>query len=312
MSHIIDLHLLDIITKRYSTMTAIHLNTINADGISIFYREAGPPEAPTLLLLHGFPSSSHQYRNLIPLLSKKYHLLAPDLPGFGFTEIPESRNYKYTFDSLTTSIESFLNELNVQKFSIYIFDYGAPVGLRLALRHPHAIQSIISQNGNAYTEGLGDFWTPLQKMWTAKTPEDLSASKESIKSILSLDSTKWQYITGTPSSHLHNIAPESYTLDYALLSRPGNAEIQLDLFYDYRTNLDFYPAFQQFFRESNVPILAVWGKNDEIFVTAGAEAFKRDCGDLVVEFLDAGHFALETNVEEIADAILRFKEKFAL
>ncbi|KAF7861952.1 hypothetical protein EAF04_007833 [Stromatinia cepivora] len=293
-------------------MTAIHLKTIDADGINIFYREAGPSDAPTLLLLHGFPSSSHQYRNLIPLLSKKYHILAPDLPGFGFTEIPESRNYKYTFDSLTTSIESFLNKLNVQKYSIYIFDYGAPVGLRLALRHPDAIQSIISQNGNAYTEGLGGFWAPLQKMWAAKTPEDLATSKEPVKSIMSLDSTKWQYITGTPASHLHKIAPESYTLDYALLSRPGNAEIQLDLFYDYRTNLDFYPEFQKFFRDSNVPILAVWGKNDDIFVPAGAEAFKRDCRNLVVEFLDAGHFALETNVEEIADAILRFKEKFAL
>lgn len=197
MSHIIDLHLLDIITKRCSTMTAIHLNTINADGINIFYREAGPPEAPTLLLLHGFPSSSHQYRNLIPLPSRKYHLLAQDLPGFGFTEIPESRNYKYTFDSLTTSIESFLKELNIEKFSIYIFDYGAPIGLRLALRQPQAIQSIISQNGNAYTEGLGEFWTPFQKLWKSQTPEELTAANEPIKSIISLDSTKWQYITGT-------------------------------------------------------------------------------------------------------------------
>ncbi|APA15651.1 hypothetical protein sscle_15g104210 [Sclerotinia sclerotiorum 1980 UF-70] len=178
-------------------MTAIHLNTINADGINIFYREAGPPEAPTLLLLHGFPSSSHQYRNLIPLPSRKYHLLAQDLPGFGFTEIPESRNYKYTFDSLTTSIESFLKELNIEKFSIYIFDYGAPIGLRLALRQPQAIQSIISQNGNAYTEGLGEFWTPFQKLWKSQTPEELTAANEPIKSIISLDSTKWQYITGT-------------------------------------------------------------------------------------------------------------------
>ncbi|KAB8294088.1 hypothetical protein EYC80_009542 [Monilinia laxa] len=293
-------------------MSSIHLNRINADGVDIFYREAGPSDAPTLLLLHVFPSSSHQYRNLIPLLSKKYHILAPDLPGFGFTEVPEARDYKYTFDSLTTSIEAFLNELQVQKYSIYLFNYGGPVGLRLALRHPNAIQSIISQNGNAYTEGLGGFWAPLQAMWATKTPSQLSSSRESLKSVISIDFTKWQYVTGTPSSNLHKIAPESYTLDYALISRPGNPEIQLDLFYDYRTNIDLYPEFQKLFREKNLPILAVWGKNDEIFVPAGAEAFKRDSENVVVEFLDAGHFALETNAEEIADAILRFGEKFGV
>ncbi|QSZ35936.1 hypothetical protein DSL72_007058 [Monilinia vaccinii-corymbosi] len=294
-------------------MSGIHLQRINADGVDIFYREAGPSDAPTLLLLHGFPSSSHQYRNLIPLLSKKYHILAPDLPGFGFTEVPEARNYKYTFDALTTSVESFLSELHVEKYSIYIFDYGAPVGLRLALRHPHAIQSIISQNGNAYTDGLGDFWAPLQAMWASQTPTELSAARESLRSVLSLDLTKWQYTAGTPSSHLHNIAPESYTLDHALLSRPGNPDVQLDLFYDYRTNLALYPAFQQFFRDVHVPILAVWGRNDEIFVPVGAEAFRRDGGDVVVvELLDAGHFAVESHFEEVADAILRFGEKFGV
>ncbi|KAF5870517.1 putative hydrolase or acyltransferase of alpha beta superfamily protein [Botrytis fragariae] len=293
-------------------MTAVHLKTINADGVDIFYREAGLSDAPTLLLLHGFPSSSHQYRNLIPLLSKKYHILAPDIPGFGFTTVPESLNYKYTFDALTTSIESFLRELKVQKYSIYLFNYGGPIGLRLAIRQPDAIQSIISQNGNAYTEGLGGFWAPLEQMWATKTPEELASSRESLKGVISLDFTKWQYVTGTPETNLHKIAPESYTLDYALISRPGNTEIQLDLFYDYRTNIDLYPEFQKFFRESNVPILAVWGKNDEIFVPAGAEGFKKDSKNVVVEYLDAGHFALETNVEEITDAILRFKEKFGL
>lgn len=293
-------------------MSGIQLKTINADGVDIFYREAGSSDSPTLLLLHGFPSSSHQYRNLIPLLSKKYHLLAPDLPGFGFTEVTEARNYKYTFDALTTTIASFLHELKVEKSSIYLFNYGAPVGLRLALRHPERIQSIISQNGNAYTEGLGDFWAPLKEMWATETAEGLASAKEALKSVISLDFTKWQYVTGTPSENLHKIAPESYTLDYALLSRPGNTEIQLDLFYDYRTNIELYTDFQQFFRESGVPILAVWGKNDQIFVPAGAEKFKEDSEKVVVEFLDAGHFALETNVEEIADAILRFGDKFGV
>lgn len=312
MSHLIDLQLLDIITHRYSKMSAVHLKNIKADGVDIFYRESGPSDAPTLLLLHGFPSSSHQFRNLIPLLSKKYHILAPDIPGFGFTTVPESLNYKYTFDALTTSIESFLRELKVQKYSIYLFNYGGPIGLRLAIRQPDAIQSIISQNGNAYTEGLGGFWAPLEQMWATKTPEELASSRESLKGVISLDFTKWQYVTGTPEANLHKIAPESYTLDYALISRPGNTDIQLDLFYDYRTNIDLYPEFQKFFRDTNVPILAVWGKNDEIFVPAGAEGFKKDSDNVVVEYLDAGHFALETNVEEISDAILRFKEKFRL
>lgn len=312
MSHIIDLHLLSLITQKSSAMSGTQLKTIKADGVEIFYREAGSCDAPTLLLLHGFPSSSHQYRNLIPLLSKKYRILAPDLPGFGFTEVPDARNYEYTFDALTTSIESFLSELGIQKYSIYLFNYGGPIGFRLALRHPEAIQSIVSQNGNAYTEGLGGFWAPLEAMWATKTSEELLASRESLKSVISLDFTKWQYVTGTPSSNLHKIAPEAYTLDFALISRPGSTDIQLDLFYDYRTNIDLYPEFQKFFRDSNVPILAVWGKNDEIFVPAGAEAFKRDSTNVVVEFLDAGHFALETNVEEIADAILRFGERFRI
>lgn len=293
-------------------MSAVLLKTIKADGVDIFYRESGPSDAPTLLLLHGFPSSSHQFRNLIPLLSKKYHILAPDIPGFGFTTVPESLKYKYTFDALTTSIESFLRELKVQKYSIYLFNYGGPIGLRLAIRQPDAIQSIISQSGNAYTEGLGGFWAPLEQMWATKTPEELASSRESLKGVISLDFTKWQYVTGTPEVNLHKIAPESYTLDYALVSRPGNTDIQLDLFYDYRTNIDLYPEFQKFFRDTNVPILAVWGKNDEIFVPAGAEGFKKDSDNVVVEYLDAGHFALETNVEEISDSILRFKEKFRL
>ncbi|KAI9650839.1 hypothetical protein NHQ30_000874 [Ciborinia camelliae] len=294
-------------------MPGVIRGSVLVDGVTLFYREEGPPDAPLLLLLHGFPSFSLQFRNLMPLLSQKYHVIAPDLPGFGFTEVPETRNYKYTFEGLTNTIESFLNELKVQKYSLYLFDYGAPIGFRLAIRHPDAIQSIISQNGNAYAEGLGEFWAPIQAMWATDTPRELAAARKSLKStLLSFEATKWQYVTGTPQSNLHKIGPESYTLDFALLSRPGIMDIQLDLFYDYRTNVDLYPEFHKFFRDSNVPVLAVWGKNDEIFVPAGAEAFKKDCKNVVVEYLDAGHFAVETNVEEIADAILRFKEKFGL
>ncbi|KAK6599009.1 hypothetical protein H4I96_08213 [Botrytis cinerea] len=275
MSHLIDLQLLDIITHRYSKMSAVHLKNIIADGVDIFYRESGPSDAPTLLLLHGFPSSSHQFRNLIPLLSKKYHILAPDIPGFGFTTVPESLNYKYTFDALTTSIESFLRELKVQKYSIYLFNYGGPIGLRLAIRQPDAIQSIISQNGNAYTEGLGGFWAPLEQMWATKTPEELASSRESLKGSSPWILPNGNTLPGPRKPISTKIAPESYTLDYALISRPGNTDIQLDLFYDYRTNIDLYPEFQKFFRDTNVPILAVWGKNDEIFVPAGRKGSRK-------------------------------------
>ncbi|PQE27615.1 hydrolase protein [Rutstroemia sp. NJR-2017a BBW] len=289
-------------------MTDIQLKTVKTDGIEIFYRESGPAAASTILLLHGYPSSSHQYRNLIPLLSKKYHVVAPDLPGFGFTKVPEERNYTYTFDALSRSIESFLNTLSVTTYSVYIFDYGAPVALRLALRQPKTVTAIISQNGNAYTEGLGDFWAPLQNLWTLTDPAVISTARTTIASaILTLDATKRQYTFGAPHPEL--IAPEAWALDYALLTRPGQEAIQLDLFADYKNNVELYPEFQKFFRESNVPILAVWGKNDEIFVPPGAEAFKSDAKNSEVVFVDAGHFALETNTKEIAEIMLRFLEK---
>jgi pimeloyl-ACP methyl ester carboxylesterase len=289
-------------------MTDIQLKTVETDGIEIFYRESGPASASTILLLHGYPSSSHQYRNLIPLLSKKYHVVAPDLPGFGFTKVPEERNYTYTFDSLSRSIESLLNTLSITTYSVYIFDYGAPVALRLALRQPKSVTAIISQNGNAYTEGLGDFWAPLQNLWTLTDPAAISAARTNIASaIFTLDATKRQYTFGSPHPEL--IAPEAWALDYALLTRPGQEAIQLDLFADYKTNVELYPEFQKFFRESNVPVLAVWGKNDEIFVPPGAEAFKRDAKNSEVVFVDAGHFALETNTKEIAEVILRFLER---
>lgn len=284
-------------------MSSTRINTVEADGIKIFYREVGQQERPVLLLLHGFPSSSHQFRNLIPLLSSKYRVIAPDLPGYGFTEVPESRKYVYTFDNIATSIEAFLDVLNIKHFSVYIFDYGAPTGLRLALRRPEAIQSIISQNGNAYEEGFGaEFWAPVRKFWENPTSE----LRETIKSaVLNLETTKWQYENGAKGP----VAPEAYWLDYTLFSREGNKDIQLDLLYDYRNNLPLYPKFQQYFRDSNVPILAVWGRNDDIFIAPGAEAYERDSKNAEVHLLDAGHFAVENETQQVADLILEFLAK---
>ncbi len=277
-------------------------------GVSIFYRTAGSPSNPTILLLHGFPSSSNQFRNLIPLLSNQYHIIAPDLPGFGFTTVPDSLNYEYKFASLSNTIGEFLDALKISKFSVYIFDYGAPTALRLALQRPEAVTAIITQNGNAYVEGLGaDFWAPLQKWWKSGSDEDREAVRAAA---LSFEATKWQYQFGSP--HPDAIAPESYHLDQALLDRPGNQEIQLSLFHDYRTNVTLYPQFHEYFRKSNVPILAIWGKNDVIFVKEGAEAYKRDSKNVEVHYLDAGHFAIETNEVEMAGYILNFLKKFGI
>jgi pimeloyl-ACP methyl ester carboxylesterase len=282
-------------------MASTTSNYIAADGLSIFYREAGSKTAPTILLLHGFPSSSHQYRNIIPILSQKYHVIAPDLPGFGFTEVPENRQYKYTFENLTTSIEAFVDALNLKKFSIYIFDYGAPTGLRLALRRREAVQAIITQNGNVYEDGLGEFWAPLQSWWKSGSDEE----REGVRAgFLTFEATKWQYTVGTEVT----VAPEAYYLDFTLLERPGNQDIQLGLFYDYQNNVKLYPQFHEYFREAQVPVLAAWGKNDPIFIPEGAEAFKRDA-KVEVHLLDAGHFAVETNTSEIAELILKFLAK---
>ena len=276
----------------------------SVDGVTIFYREAGPLNAAVILLLHGFPSSSHQYRNLIPILSQNYHVVAPDLPGFGFTVVPEGRKYIYSFESFTNTIEAFLDALKISKFSVYMFDYGAPVGLRLALRRPDTITSIISQNGNAYVEGLGPAWASFRKYWQSGSHEDREALRSAF---LGFAPTKWQYTYG--STDPDGIAPESYYLDYALLSRPGIPDIQLDIFRDYATNVDIYPRFQEYFRETQVPLLAAWGKNDAIFLAAGAEAFKKDLPNAEVHLLDAGHFAVETNTKEIGKLILAFLAK---
>jgi len=270
------------------------------DGNKIFYREAGPKTAPTVLLLHGFPTSSHMYRNLIPALADRYHVVAPDLPGFGFSDAPDRKRFRYSFEHLAKIIDSFTQTIGLDRFAIYVFDYGAPVGLRLALANPERITAIISQNGNAYEEGLSQGWNPIQKYWQAPTAENRAALREFLKP----EATKWQYLHGVQDATL--VAPESYELDSALLARPGNDEIQLDLFLDYASNVALYPRFQEYFRIKRPPLLAVWGKNDPFFLPAGAEAFKRDNPAAEVHFHDTGHFALETHAPQIASAIRDF------
>ena len=277
---------------------------VSVDGLSLFYRTAGQETYPTILLLHGFPSSSHQFRNLIPLLADKYHVVAPDFPGFGFTEVPDSRNYVYTFDNIAKTISLFLDALSINSFSVYIFDYGAPTGLRLALERPSQVKAIISQNGNAYDEGLGAFWDPIRKYWASGAQADREAL---IPALLGFAPTKWQYEYGSPDTTV--IAPETYNLDYTLMSRPGNNDIQLDLFKDYANNLPLYPKFQEYFRNTQVPLLAVWGKNDLIFVPPGAEAFKRDLPQSEIHLVDAGHFTVETHTVTIATLMREFLAK---
>jgi pimeloyl-ACP methyl ester carboxylesterase len=270
------------------------------DGHQVFYREAGAATAPAILLLHGFPSSSHMFRDLIPKLSDRFRLIAPDLPGFGFTETPKALGFKYGFESVAKVIDRFTEALGLERFAIYVFDYGAPVGFRLALWHPERITAIVSQNGNAYVEGLSEGWNPIQAYWKAPTAENRAA----LRSFLTLDATKWQYVHGV--SDETRVAPESYTLDALLMARPGNDEIQLDLFLDYASNVALYPSFQEYFRKHRPRLLAVWGKNDPFFLPPGAEAFKRDNPNARVRLLDTGHFALETHAREIADEIRGF------
>lgn len=273
---------------------------IEADGVKVFYREAGPKNEPVVLLLHGFPTSSFQYRELIPRLADQYHVIAPDLPGFGFTEVPEKRNYKYTFDALANTILAFTDALHLKRFALYVFDYGAPTGFRLAMARPESITAIVSQNGNAYEEGLGNAWASIQKYWKDPSHEN----REALRKILNPEGIRWQYTTGVPNPDV--IAPESYTLDAAMNARPGNMDIQLDLFLDYANNVKLYSKFQEYFRKSKPPLLAIWGKHDPFFIPPGAEAFRRDIPNAIVQFLDTGHFALETHVEEIAGAMRQF------
>jgi pimeloyl-ACP methyl ester carboxylesterase len=280
-------------------VTSVH--KVEADGVKVFYRAAGDPSAPVLLLLHGFPTSSFMFRDLIPRLADQFRVIAPDLPGFGFTEVPERRKYKYSFDSLARTIEAFTDVLGLKRYAIYVFDYGAPTGLRLAMSHPERVTAIISQNGNAYEEGLGDAWGPIRKYWSEPTAENREVIRQAI---LNLEGTRWQYTHGVANPD--SVAPESYTLDTALLERPGNKEIQLDLFLDYASNVKLYPRFQEYFRKSKPPLLAIWGKNDPFFIPAGAEAYRKDLPNARVQFLDTGHFATETHSGEIAAAIQEF------
>lgn len=272
--------------------------TVAVDGHTMFYREAGDPDKPALLLLHGFPSSSHMFRDLIPLLATSYHVIAPDLPGFGFTGTPTG--FTATFATLAKVVEAFTDAIGLNRYGIYVFDYGAPVGFRLALSRPDSITAIISQNGNAYEEGLGDSWDPIQTYWRDPSP----AHREALRALLTLDGTKMQYLHGVPDPTL--VAPEAYMLDYLLLGRPGNDEIQLDLFLDYATNVALYPKFQAYFAQHKPPFLAVWGRNDPFFLPPGAEAFRRDNPGAEVVFYNTGHFALETHVSEIARTIHGF------
>jgi pimeloyl-ACP methyl ester carboxylesterase len=280
-----------------TTIPHTFLRRVMADGISIFYREAGPADRPVVLLLHGFPTSSFQFRELIPRLADKYRVIAPDLPGFGFTEVLAERNYRYTFDSLAKSIEAFTDALALQRYALYIFDFGAPTGLRLAVSRPEQVTAIFSQNGNAYEEGLGETWAPIKQYWNEETAEN----REMVRNLLGADGIRFQYFHGVPNPAI--IAPESYTLDTALIGRPGNMEIQLDLHLDYRNNIPVYPKFHEYFRQYKPPLMAIWGKNDPFFVPAGAEAYKRDLPSASIRFVDSGHFALETHVDEIAEGM---------
>ena len=273
---------------------------VDVDRLKIFYRQAGADTSPALLLLHGFPTSSHMFRDLIPALADHYHVIAPDLPGFGFSDAPGRTQFKYTFDHLTDVIDRFTTAIGLARYAIYVFDYGAPVGFRLATRHPERITAIISQNGNAYEEGLSEGWSPIQRYWKEPTAENRAA----LRRFLTPETTKWQYVHGVSDESL--VAPESYTLDSTLLARPGNDEIQLDLFLDYASNVALYPRFHEYFRTRRPPLLAAWGRNDPFFLPPGAEAFKRDIPGAVVRFFDTGHFALETHAADIAAAIREF------
>jgi pimeloyl-ACP methyl ester carboxylesterase len=282
------------------------VSRVEADGVSVFYREAGPSIGPVVLLLHGFPTSSFQYRELIPRLADQYRVLAPDFPGFGFTEVPAKRHYHYSFDGLANTLLAFTDTLRLRHYALYVFDYGAPTGFRLAMARPECITAIVSQNGNAYEEGLGNAWAPIRRYWNEPTAEN----REAIRKGLNPEGMRREYSSGIPNPNV--IAPEGYTLDAALMARPGNTDIQLDLFLDYANNVKLYPAFHEYFRKWKPPLLAIWGKHDPYFIPAGADAFRRDNPNAIVQLLDTGHFALETHVEEIALAVRQFLAKVSV
>ena len=278
-------------------MTTLRYRSADVDGFRIFYREAGPESAPNLLLLHGFPSASHMFRDLIPLLADRFHIIAPDLPGFGRSDMPE---HGHTFERIADTISRFTEIIGLERFALYVFDYGAPTGFRLALKRPEQITALISQNGNAYEEGLSEGWNPIRAYWQDPSP----ANREALRAFLKPETTIWQYTHGVRDAA--TVSPDGYSLDNFYLARPGADEVQLDLFRDYRNNVALYPAFQKYFRTRQPPFLAIWGRNDPFFLPAGAEAFKRDIPGAIVRFLDTGHFALETHAAEIAATMREF------
>jgi pimeloyl-ACP methyl ester carboxylesterase len=282
------------------SMNTVTYQKLDVDGIGIFYREAGPKDAPTILLLHGFPTAGHMFRDLIPQLADRFHLVAPDLPAFGQSDMPARGEFTYTFENIANVINRFTEVIGLARFAMYVFDYGAPVGFRLAVRHPDRITAIISQNGNAYEEGLSDGWNPIQKYW-----KDASqANRDALRAFLKPETTRWQYTQGVPDATA--VSPDGYSLDNFYLARAGADEIQLDLFGDYKSNVALYPTFQNYFRTQKPRFLATWGKNDPFFLPVGAEAFKRDISGATVHFFDTGHFALETHAKEIAALIREF------
>jgi len=287
--------------KFVAALTQVRYRRRVVDGVGIFYREAGDPSNPTVVLLHGFPSSSHMFRDLIPRLAGRYHVIAADYPGFGYSDQPMMTHFEYTFDSIADLVDKFLHAVGVAKYSIYMQDYGAPVGMRLFFNHPERIQAIITQNGNVYTEGLGGFWADtMEPYWKDRNP----ITEKKVRGLLTLESTKYQYSVGVKDPEA--LSPDSYTFDQMTLDRPGNAEIQLGLVYDYQNNVARYPKWHETLRRVKPPVLAVWGKNDPFFIPAGAEAFKRDVPDAEIYFLDTGHFALEEHAQAIAEHIVRF------
>ena len=275
--------------------------TVQIDGLDIFYREAGPADAPTVLQLHGFPTSSHMFRNLIPRLADRFHLVAPDYPGYGASSMPSPDEFEYSFDSFADIVEKLVDKLGIKRYSIYLMDYGAPVGYRVAVKHPERVDSLIVQNGNAYDEGLREFWNPIKAYWKDKTPENAKVLRDSL---LTLDATKWQYTHGVRD--VETIAPDNWFNDQFLLERPGNKDIQLQLFYDYGSNPPLYPEWQAYFRKHQPPTLIAWGKNDYIFPGEGAEPYKRDLDNVDFHLLDTGHFALEEDGAFIAARIRDF------
>jgi len=286
-------------TMSSSDVSTVHYNTIDVGEVDIFYREAGAKTSPVLLLLHGFPTSSNMFRNVIGRLAKSFRVIAPDYPGYGFSSMPDRKSFSYNFENMARIMLEFTQKLGLRKYIVYLMDYGAPIGLRMALKSPDKIAGLIVQNGNAYEEGLRDFWIPMKKYW-----EDPSA--ENFKGLFLSDpsAAKWQYTEGVPDISL--VDPSTWTLDQVGLDRPGNPEIQLDMLYDYRTNLPLYPEFQVFFRKYQPPTLIVWGKNDAVFPTEGAIPYKRDLPNAEIHLIDTGHFALETHGQEIASHIERF------